>query len=228
MCFSTSFQEPFIPRTFDPLDTLPDLFHGMLDETKAVTSLFLQLFANKLRTSQQKDPNTQGQVFTLLKGILKTLWSRGDLQKATGTCCMSHRSLAPLKSTVALPRGQEPGHLFFKEQEKCPAFSQVQKALAQAKGTGTKPKHMENSSSSSSCCCLIWELGHRPGASSRGIYRKLPMISAGQSPTFQDTLPGPSHRCPDSPNPSAPILVTGCSFSKACKAPWLGPNESTF
>lgn len=73
MCFSTSFQEPFIPRTFDPLDTLPDLFHGMLDETKAVTSLFLQLFANKLRTSQQKDPNTQGQVFTLLKGILKTL-----------------------------------------------------------------------------------------------------------------------------------------------------------
>lgn len=46
---------------------------GCSMKQKAVTSLFLQLFANKLRTSQQKDPNTQGQVFTLLKGILKTL-----------------------------------------------------------------------------------------------------------------------------------------------------------
>lgn len=60
MCFSTSFQEPFIPRTFDPLDTLPDLFHGMLDETKSSDLLVPPTVCEQAKNKPTERPKHPG------------------------------------------------------------------------------------------------------------------------------------------------------------------------
>lgn len=63
-----------------------------------------------------------------------------------------------------------------------------------------------------------------------------------QHPRVRDSLQAPDKLCmapqhgdrpfqchrPDGLSPSALALIMGCSFSKACKACWLGPNENTF